>query len=90
MNKLAAKKHSSHIIGTARSGEDFEPIIRIYDRKDQLTIYYVEEINDAHVLSRYDVTKQEAKAPLSSQILDVAVSEKILVLLQTPTGMVLG
>lgn len=58
MNKLAAKKHSSHIIGTARSGEDFEPIIRIYDRKDQLTIYYVEEINDAHVLSRYDVTSK--------------------------------
>lgn len=55
MNKLAAKKHTSEIIGAARSGEDFEPIIRIYDRKNQLTIYYVEEIEGLHVLVRYDV-----------------------------------
>lgn len=32
MNGLAARKHSTVVIGSARSGEDFEPIIRVYDK----------------------------------------------------------
>jgi len=65
----------------------------VYDRKDQFTIYYVEEAENCHVLSRYDVatrTKTSARVLEGNSILDVAISEKILVLLQTSSGLVLG
>ena len=93
MNQLATKKFSTESIGAVKSSEDFEPIIRVYDRKDEMTVYYVKEVDNLTVLVKYDCLhkrKQIVKAPPGFTIMDIAVSTTILVLLQEGTNILVG
>jgi hypothetical protein len=57
----------------------------VYDRKDEMTVYYVHEVDGLTVLVKYNCLnkrKQQVKAPPGYTIMDIAVSNATLVLLQ--------
>jgi hypothetical protein len=56
-------------------------------------VYYVNEVEGASVLVRYDIstkTKSSVRASAGYTIIDVAISENLLVLLQNGREMILG
>lgn len=77
------------MIGTAKSSDDFEPIVRIYDRRDKLQVFYVEDQEGSHHLTRYNLlTGKSDSIRAPTNIVDVSVSQNgILIVLQ---GMELG